>query len=78
MYKGRIYNKDEKYTIISVNLFDFEKIDAPDEKEWRNLLDKNNNSVGLMSDLPVTYVPKLVNTFKHLRTLCTKEKDPFE
>ena len=57
MYKGRIYNKDEKYTIISVNLFDFEKIDAPDEKEWRNLLDKNNNSVGLMSDLPSLTFP---------------------
>jgi len=54
MYKGGIYKKDEKYTIISVNLFDFEKIDAPEVKEWRNLLDKNNNSIGLISFLIAT------------------------
>ncbi len=54
MHKGGIYNKDEKYTIISVNLFDFEKIDAPEEKEWRNLLDKNNNSIGLICFLIAT------------------------
>lgn len=50
----------------------------PDDHDWRNILDKNNNSIGLISDLPATYVPKLVNAFKHLRTFCTKEKDPFE
>lgn len=69
---------NDEYAIFSINLFDFEKIDMPDHHDWRNILDKNNNSIGLISDLPASYVSKLVNAFKHLRTFCTKEKDPFE
>jgi|GEM_PF-3030783 len=60
------------------NLFDFEKF----EENGFGLLflkDKNDKIIGNFSSaFPKSYIPKLEKAFKHLRTLCVKEHDPFE
>jgi hypothetical protein len=42
------------------------------------LLGANGKELAGLIKLPISYSPKLEKAFKHLRTLCTKEKDPFE
>ena len=59
------------------NLFEFEKFEVVNGS-FLYLRDKNNNKIGNFSRFPSTHISKLENAFKHLRTLCVKEKDPFE
>ena len=59
------------------NLFEFEKFEEGNVG-FLFLKDKNNNIIGHFSRFPSTHIPKLEKAFKHLRTLCVKEKDPFE
>lgn len=80
-----VYNKDG--AVGSFNVFDFEKCEASNpyvESEYGNytgeyitLLGKNNQKLGMFSNLLVSYSTKLEKAFKHLRTFCVKEKDPF-
>lgn len=58
------------------NVFDFEKFNEINKRLL--LLDKNNQQIGRFSDFPPTHISKIEKAFKHLRTLCVKEKDPFE
>lgn len=73
--KFLIYNEKEKNPIGSFNLFDFEKLEISGSEIL--LLGKNNLELGGFMHLLPIYVPKLEKAFKHLRSFCVKEKDPF-
>lgn len=60
----------------SFNLFDFEKCGTESER-FITLLDKNNQKLGMFSNLLISYSTKMEKALKHLRSLCTKEPDPF-
>lgn len=62
--------------IGSFNLFDFEKIMQVYDNVY--LAGKDDLNLGSFSNFPTSYNSKLENAFKHIRTLCVKEKDPFE
>ena len=59
------------------NLFEFEKLEVVNGS-FLYLRDKNNNVIGYFYGFPLSHISKIENAFKHLRTLCVKEKDPFE
>lgn len=59
------------------NLFEFEKFEEGNSASlW--LEDKNNNIIGRFYGFPLSHISKIEKALKHLRTLCVKEKDPFE
>lgn len=72
------YGSTDKYDtpIGSFNLFDFEKCGIESDK-YITLLDKNNQKLGMFSDILLSYSTKMEKALKHLRSLCTKEPDPF-
>ncbi|MCA6068314.1 hypothetical protein JI747_014070 [Chryseobacterium sp. RG1] len=58
------------------NVFDFQKFN--ESGEVLELWDSNNKRIGGFYRFPSNYISKIEKAFKHLQTLCTKEKDLFE
>ncbi|TDX83325.1 hypothetical protein [Epilithonimonas xixisoli] len=82
MIKELIINKNgiiniETYNAgnATINVFEVEKIIK--KTSSFGIVDKNDNSLGSMSDFPPNNAPKLENAIKHLKTLCVQEHDPF-
>jgi len=76
---GKVSFIDSENNVInSFNLFDFDKFNG----DWAyvDLLDKNNRPIGWWFGISISepQFSKLEKAFKHLRTLCVKEHDPFE
>ena len=69
-------SEDTKTPTGSFNVFIFDKLNEKDT--YVELLDKNNKLIGSLYSFPPSYISKMEKALKHLRTLCIKEKDPFE
>lgn len=68
--------EDEK-NMGSFNLFDFEKLELGENRIVR-ILDNNDKNIATIYGLSPSDSSKLEKAFKHLRTLCIKEEDPFD
>lgn len=74
------YNKEVKNKIGYFDLFEFDHI-VVDEYPVGVVLkitDSKGKVLAGLVKLPSSYSTKLEKAFKHLRTFCSKEKDPFE